>query len=247
MIGLVRHRADHVGGEGAPGGEAQDGVGAAEGVGEGAGVGIHGMRRLPLVHAALAALVDHALGVADGDVGVRQAHGLDQLRTGDSGSPGTVDDQPALVQRAAGDLDRIDEAGGSDDGGAVLVVVEDRDVEQLAQALLDDEAFGRLDVLEVDAAEGGAKEPHAVDELVDVAGVDLEVDRIDVGEALEEDGLAFHHRLGGQRPKVAKAQDGGAVRDHGHEIALGGVVVGGRGVALDGEARHRNAGRIGER
>jgi hypothetical protein len=41
----------------------------------------------------------------------------------------------------------------------------------------------------------------AVDELVDVAGVDLEVDRVDVGEALEEDGLALHHGLGGERPR----------------------------------------------
>ena len=50
--------------------------------------------------------------------------------------------------------------GGGDDGGAVLVVVEDRDVHQLAQALLDDEAFRRLDVLEVDAAEGRAEIAH---------------------------------------------------------------------------------------
>jgi hypothetical protein len=41
-----------------------------------------------------------------------------------------------------------------DDRRAVLVVMEDRDVHQLAQALLDDEALRRLDVLEVDAAEG---------------------------------------------------------------------------------------------
>ncbi len=77
---------------------------------------------------------------------------------------------------AAGEIERVDQAGGGDDGGAVLVVVEHRDVHQLAQALLDDEAFRRLDVLEVDAAEGGAEIAHAVDELVDVLGVDLEVD-----------------------------------------------------------------------
>ncbi len=38
-----------------------------------------------------------------------------------------------------------------------MVVVEDRDVHQLAQALLDDEALGRLDVLEIDAPEGGPR------------------------------------------------------------------------------------------
>ena len=117
---------------------------------------------------------------------------------------------------------------GGDDGGAVLVVVEDRNVHQLAQALLDDEAFRRLDVLEVDAAEGGPRIAHAVDELVDVLGVDLEVDAVDVGEALEQHRLAFHHRLGGERAEVAQAQHRGAVGDHRDEVALGGVVVGQR-------------------
>ena len=41
---------------------------------------------------------------------------------------------------AAGEVERVDQAGGGDDRRAVLVVVEDRDVHQLAQALLDDEA-----------------------------------------------------------------------------------------------------------
>ena len=41
-----------------------------------------------------------------------------------------------------------------DDRGAVLVVVEHRDLHALAQLRLDVEALGRLDVLEVDAAEG---------------------------------------------------------------------------------------------
>ena len=35
-------------------------------------------------------------------------------------------------------------------------------------------------------------------------GVDFEIDRIDVGEALEQDRLAFHHRLGGQRAEIAE-------------------------------------------
>ena len=40
-----------------------------------------------------------------------------------------------------------------DDRGAVLVVVEHRDVHQFAQPLLDDEAVRSLDVLQIDAAE----------------------------------------------------------------------------------------------
>ena len=52
-----------------------------------------------------------------------------------------------------GQVAGVDQAGRGDDRGAVLVVVEDRDVHPLAQRLLDDEAVGRGDVLEVDPAE----------------------------------------------------------------------------------------------
>ena len=141
-------------------------------------------------------------------------------------APAPLHHQLDVLDVAAGELQRVDQAGGGDDGGAVLVVVEDRDVDQLAQPLLDDEAVRRLDVLEIDAAEGRPEIAHAVDELVDVLGVDLEVDAVDVGEALEQDRLALHHRLGGQRAEVAEAEDGGAVGDHGHQVALVGVVVG---------------------
>ena len=123
-------------------------------------------------------------------------------------------------------MQRVDQAGGGDDRRAVLVVVEHRDVHQFAQALLDDEAIRRLDVLEIDAAERGAEIAHAIDELVDVLGVDLEVDRIDVGEALEEDRLAFHHRLRGERAEIAEAENSGAVGDDGDHVAACRVVEG---------------------
>ena len=129
----------------------------------------------------------------------------------------------------------------------MLVVVEDRDVEQFAQPLLDDEALGRLDVFEVDAAPALAQKFHAIDDLVGVLGVDFEVDRIDVGEALKQHRLAFHHRLRRQRPAIAEAKDRGAVGDDGDEIALGGVVIGEVFVGRDREHRNCDTGRIGER
>ena len=110
-----------------------------------------------------------------------------------------------------------------------------------------DEALRRLDVLEVDAAPALAEKLDAIDDLVGVLGRDLEVDRVDVGEALEQHRLAFHHRLGGQRAAIAEAEDGGAVGDDGDEVALGGVVVGVVLVVGDRQHRHRDAGRIGER
>ena len=164
-----------------------------------------------------------------------------------AGGAGAVDDEPGRLDVAAGEIERVDQAGGGDDGGAVLVVMEDGDVHQLAQALLDDEAFRRLDVLEIDAAEGRAEIAHRVDELVGVLGVDFEIDRIDVGEALEQHRLAFHHRLRGQRAEIAEAEDGGAVGDDGDEVRARRIVVGLGRVLGDGQHRHGDAGRIGQR
>ena len=63
-------------------------------------------------------------------------------------------------------LSAFSRAASVDDGGAVLVVVEHRDVEQLLQALLDLEALGRGDVLEVDAAEHRGDALDRLDDLV---------------------------------------------------------------------------------
>ena len=93
----------------------------------------------------------------------------------------------------------------------------------------------------------GPEVAHAVDEGVDVLGVDQQVDGVDVGEALEQRALALHHRLGRQRAEIAEAEDGGAVGDDGDEVALVGVVVGERRVLGDRLHRHGDARRIGER
>ena len=128
----------------------------------------------------------------------------------------------------------------------MLVVVEDRDVEALDQPLLDLEALGRADVLEVDAAEGRRDQLAGADDLVGVRARDLDVEDVDVGEALEQDALALHHRLAGERPEVAEAEHGRAVRDHGDQVALGRVAVDVLGIAGDLEAGLGDAGAVGQ-
>ena len=59
-------------------------------------------------------------------------------------------------------------AAAGNDGRAVLVVVKDRDLHASAQACLDQEALGRLDVLEVDAAEGRLQAGDNFHQLVGV-------------------------------------------------------------------------------
>jgi hypothetical protein len=141
---------------------------------------------------------------------------------------------------------RAEEGGAGDDGRPVLIVVEAEDL-HLLWALLDDEALGRLDVLEVDAAESGLERLHHNADLVDLLGVDVDVEDVDVREALEQDALALHHRLAGVGPDVAQAQHRRAVRDDGHQISTSRVRVREVRVLGDLEAGLGDAGGVGER
>ena len=244
---LVRHGPDHLLGHRAFDRQAEKRIGAGQCFGQRARRGLGRVGRFPLVHAIGAALIDDPLGVAQDDIVGREADGLEQLQAGDAGGAGAVAHQLGGLDVAPGQMQRVDQSGRRDDGGAVLVVMEHRDIQELAQALLDHEAFGGPDVLQIDAAPALAEKLDGVDEFVRILGRDLEIDGVDIGEALEQHHLAFHHRLGGERPAIAQSQDGGAIGDDGDEIALGGVVVGTAFVLRDGEHRNGDAGRIGER
>jgi hypothetical protein len=77
----------------------------------------------------------------------------------------------SLMSRS-GQVERIDQPGHGDDRGAMLVVMEHRNVHLFAQAAFDDEAVRRLDVLKVDAAKGRPEIFDRIDELFDIVGVD---------------------------------------------------------------------------
>jgi hypothetical protein len=162
-------------------------------------------------------------------------------------APGTTDGQLYIADGLAHQFQPVEQGGRTDDGGAVLVVVEDRDVHALAQLLLDVEALGRLDVFQVDAAQRGLQRRDDVDQLVGVTLGQFDVEHIDAGELLEQAALAFHHRLAGQRADVAQPQHRRAVGDHGHQVAAAGVLVRQRGVFLDRQAGIGHARGIGQR
>ena len=218
---LVRHAFHHVGLQRPGGGKAQKDVRADQRFGQAARLGAHGMGGFPLVHALGAALIDRPLPIAHDHILMRHAHRLDQLCAGDGGGARAVDHHLDLGQLLACQFACVDQPGGGDDGGAMLIVMEDGDVHPLPQGLLDDEAFRRGDILQIDAAEARLHQLHGLDEPFRIFGLQLDIDRVDIGEPFEQDRLAFHHRLGGQRPQIAQAQNGGAVGDDRDQIALG--------------------------
>src|SRR5205823_1039543 len=148
-----------------------------------------------------------------------QSHLDVQPQAGHRGRAGSANDDSHFADFFAGDFQRVLQGGGGDDRGAVLIVVEDGDLHLFLESILDLETRWRGDVLEIDPAERRLHQLDGPDELFGVARFELEVEDVDVGEALEENGLSFHHRFSRARTDVAEAEDGGAVRDDGDEVA----------------------------
>ena len=244
--GARRHGLDEIRRQRTLGGNPDEHVGTLQGVGEGAVRGVDGVGRFPLVHVLGPSAPEHALAVNGDDVLVFHAHGLHQPQRGDASGTRAVQNHLHFADLAARDLAGVDQAGRADDRRTVLVVMKHRDVQQVLQFRLDAETVRALDVLQIDAAVGDADVLDHRDDLVDVGAAHLHVDGVDVGEALEQHPLAFHHRLGRQRPQIAKAQDRGAVRDYRHQIALGGVFVRQLWIGGDRQHRHSDARRIGQ-
>ena len=128
----------------------------------------------------------------------------------------------------------------------MLVVVHHGDVALLLEPALYLEALRGLDVLEVDASEGGGYGLDGGDEFLRILLVQLYVVAVQSSEYLEQKGLPLHHGLAGEGSDVAQTEDGRAVGDDGHEIALVGVFVGVFRAVLDLQAGVGHAGRIGQ-
>ena len=242
-----RHGLDHVWRERTFGRQAEEDVGADHRLLERSQRRIDRMCRFPLVHAFRATAKDDALGVAQHHVRGLEAYRLDEIETGDACRSRAVADEARGLDVAPCQMNCIDHARGDNNRRPMLIVVKDGNVHRLPQALLDVEAFGRLDVLEIDPPERRPEIFHRVDEFFRVFRRDLEVDRVDVGETLEQHRLALHHRLGGQRPEIAEAEDRGSVRDDGDQVAARGVVIRSRGIGGDRLDRNRHSRRIGQR
>jgi len=111
--------------------------------------------------------------------------------------------------------------------------------------LFNDETIGCLDVFKVDGAESRLQRADDVGQFFRVGFTHLDVEAVDVGKFLEENRLAFHHRLRCQRADVAKAQNGGAVRHYGDKVATAGIAAGGGGIGLDFKAGLGDTGAVG--
>ena len=145
---------------------------------------------------------------------------LSRSRQAIPAAPAPLTHKRGRFRLAACQFQRIENTGSRNDRGAMLVIMEDRNIEQLLEALLDDEALRRLDIFKIDAAKALAEIAHAIDEFVRIFRVHFQIEGIDIRKALEQHRLALHHRLGGQCAEIAKSQNGRAIGDDGDHIAL---------------------------
>ena len=154
-------------------------------------------------------------------------------------------DDLAVGEPLADHAQRVAQRAEHDDRGAVLVVVEDRDVEHLAQPGLDLEAARRGDVLQVDAAVGRGEDLDGPDDLLGVLGVQAHRPGVDAREPLEQRRLALHHRHRGGRAEVAQPEHGRAVGHDRDGVALDRQTAGVGRVGRDGLADPGDAGGVG--
>src|SRR6185503_3565650 len=199
---MLGHRLDHLARDGAGNREADEHVGADERVLDRARVRFILKARLVRVHVIVATLEDDALPVAHDDVLALHAQADVVLRRRDGGGAGAGEHDANVLDLLADDLDGVDTRRAGDDRGAMLIVMEDGNLHRLPERLFDVEAVGRLDVLEVDAANRGLEELTKFYHVVGILGAYLEIEHVEVGELLEEIPFAFHHRLAGHRADV---------------------------------------------
>ncbi len=220
--------------------EADKHVGVLHRVRQRPGRSLGRQRLLVLVHAFFASLVNHALGIAKGDVLGLHAEIDVVLGGGDRRSPSAVEHDLDLVERLAHNLHRVQQARAGDDRRSMLIVMEYRDLHRFLQPGFDLEAFRSLDVFQVDAAEGGLKQLHALDDVFHVLRAEFNVEHVDIGESLEQNSLAFHDRLAGHGADIAQPEHRRAVGEYRNQVPFCGVLESVVWVLLNVQAGCRN-------
>ena len=244
--GLVGHGADHILGDDVRRADAHEHIGALHGVGQLAAelFGIGDLRHFLLRRVHLLALAQNAEAIDHLEVLHAQVHQM--TADGDARAAGAVDDHLGFADLLADHAQRVDQGRAHHHGGAVLVVVEHRDIADFLQLALDLEAAGSGDVFQVDAAEAAADQVNGADDFIHVLAADADREGVHVAERLEQRALAFHDGHAGFRADIAQAQHRGAVGDHGHQVVAAGEGEGFIVILLNLQTGLGDAGRISQ-
>ncbi len=196
ISGFGRHLLEHFGLQHARGGQAEEYVGARNNVGQRSRFGVPGIARLVVVHLLLAAAVDHALDVGDpgcfpsttrGSPADRGRRAPPRLHPSTPASPCAMSLPTTFSPLSTAAPTMIAVPCWSSWNTGIFI--------RSRSLLLDVEAFRRLDVFEVDAAERGLEAAMISTSLSGSRSLISMSKHVDAGEFLEQHALAFHHRL----------------------------------------------------
>ena len=98
----------------------------------------------------------------------------------------------------------VGRGSGTDNRCAMLVVVKNGYIHPLAAQFFDHKAIRCFDIFEVNCTEGGFERGDDLGEFFWIGFVHFDVEAIDIGEFLEQDRLALHHRFGGCGADIAQ-------------------------------------------
>ncbi len=118
----------------------------------------------------------------------------------------------------------------------MLVIMEYGDVHDLLQFIFDVIAFRGGNIFQVDAGKILFQKFYGVDEFIFVFGIENDRNRIDLTESLVQSRFAFHNRHSGSSADITKAEDTGAIRNNGYDIASPGHFQGQVFIFLDFQA-----------
>ena len=97
----------------------------------------------------------------------------------------------------------VDQSRGSDNSGAMLVIMEDRDIHFLAQALFNNKTFRRANIFQINAAKRRTKQTNRIHKFIYFFGIKFQINPVNIGEFLKQNRFTFHNWLRGYSPDIA--------------------------------------------
>ena len=133
---------------------------------------------------------------------MRHAHRFDKFQTGNTGGAAPLTQTLMSFICLPVKCSALMRAGGANNRRAVLVVVKHRNIHQLAQLLLNNEAIGCLNVFQINAAKARAHIFDRIDNLLRVLVSSFKVNRSTSAKRLNKTALPSMTGLEASAPKL---------------------------------------------
>ena len=108
----------------------------------------------------------------------------------------------------------------------MLVIVEYRNIADFFQLIFDIIAFGRGNILQVNACIVRLQQLNGADEFVRILGIEANRHSVNITEGFEQCSLAFHYRHSSLGTDVAQAEYTGTVGNNSNHVAAAGIFEG---------------------